>query len=249
MATGALGLDSEPARQSRLANVANWLGIAALISPLAAFAMSFAGREACGWSRRLFLVALSASLSAVLLGLLARFRISRNPHLLGVKKAVGGYWDGLGGLLLCVLLVLISPASGNDACGGVNQRIIANDASAVRSMQVINTSCVSYAMAYPHAGFPRSLGQLGLAPSGETGGPEHAGMIDNVLASGGKSGYVFTYSPGAPDAKGRIVTYRISGRSKVFGTTGSRNYSTDQDGVIRATKEDRAATAQDPRLQ
>ena len=245
MASGTLSLDSSPHRQSRMANAANWLGIAALIVPVAAFGLSFASYEACGWSSLLFLLTFPLSLVAAGLGFVAWFRISRNPHLHGTEEAGGGWKKGLGGLLLCFLFVILSPASKFPPCG---ERPYRNDASAVGSLRTIHTACVTYASNYPQTGFPRALRQLRMPPSGEKEGPEYAGLIDDVLASGRKSGYDFTYTPGTPDAKGVITTYGVSARQVMFGKGGYRNYFTDQTGVMRATPDDRPATAQDPPL-
>lgn len=245
MAAGTVNLDSPPHRQSRMANAANRLGIAALIVPVAAFGLSFAGYDACGWSLLLFLLALPLSLAAAGLGFVALFRISRIPHLHGTEEATGGWKKGLGGLLLWILLLVLSPASKLPPCG---ERPYRNDPSAVGSLRTLNTACVTYATNNPQAGFPRALRQLGMPPSGEKEGPEYAGLIDNALASGRKSGYDFTYTPGKPDAKGVITTYAASARQVVFGKSGYRNYFTDETGVIRATAEDRDATPQDPPL-
>ena len=63
-----------------------------------------------------------------------------------------------------------------------------------------------------------------------------------------KSGYRFTYWPGPRDVKGQIATYTIAARPLEYGKTGSRSYFTNESAVIRATAEDRDATAQDPPL-
>ena len=39
---------------------------------------------------------------------------------------------------------------------------------------------------------------------------DHCGLIHSVLASGVKSGYSFTYSPGAHDSTGRINTFSFT---------------------------------------
>src|SRR3954463_14861343 len=69
----------------------------------------------------------------------------------------------------------------------LRSRIAANEASAVGSIRTINTSEVTYASTYPNQGFAL-LADLGGAGGSSTG----AGLIDSVLASGTKSGYVFS---------------------------------------------------------
>lgn len=82
-------------------------------------------------------------------------------------------------------------------------------------------------------GFPSSLEALG----------------DRVRAAAQKaqSGrYTLQYTPGKPDADGRIKSYALIARSGNFGYL---NFYTDESGVFRVTAEDRAATVQDPPLK
>ena len=73
-----------------------------------------------------------------------------------------------------------------------------------------------------------------------------AGLIDSVLASGVKSGYKITYTPGPKDAARQIKTYTIIARPLEYGKTGKNSYFTDESVVIHQTSEDRPATAKDP---
>ncbi|MGA8144792.1 MAG: hypothetical protein WB987_12960 [Candidatus Acidiferrales bacterium] len=54
--------------------------------------------------------------------------------------------------------------------------------------------------------------------------------------------YTLQYTPGKPDADGRVKSYILVARP---GNFGFRSYYTDESGVVRATNEDRAATVQD----
>lgn len=56
-------------------------------------------------------------------------------------------------------------------------------------------------------------------------------------------GYQFQYVPGPVGADGLVHTYGLGARA---GNFGFRNLYTDETGVLRATRENRAATAQDP---
>lgn len=120
---------------------------------------------------------------------------------------------------------------------------MANSASAVGCMRTINTSEVTYASTYPEVGFAHlaALGGVGGSTSG-------AGLIDEVLAGGEKSGYRFAIKLGPPDAKGVITTYAVTARP-VEHACDQRSFFSDQTGIIRQTSQDRAATAQDPPLQ
>jgi hypothetical protein len=55
--------------------------------------------------------------------------------------------------------------------------------------------------------------------------------------------YTLDYSPGKPDATGRIGSYALTARAEKFGYL---NFYTDESGIFRATAEGRAATVQDP---
>ncbi len=105
----------------------------------------------------------------------------------------------------------------------------------------INTAQVEYARAHPDKGFASSLAELG---------PESgAALIDSVLASGRKSGYVFVLTAASPDSHGRITHYTVIARPQRYGKEGKHSFLMDESGVQHFTTEDRAPTAQDPALQ
>lgn len=95
---------------------------------------------------------------------------------------------------------------------------------------------------------------LGLIPAAGGKKPDcnSADLIDGVLASGQKNGYVFQFTPGPavknprPGCPPGLESYAVTARPGKYEITGSRNYFTDETGVIRSTDEDRPATAQDP---
>ena len=62
----------------------------------------------------------------------------------------------------------------------------------------------------------------------QTGGE---GTIDNNLASGRKSGYSFTYTPGEK-VNGAIRSYTITAVPDQVGTTGQRRFYSDEAGEI-----------------
>lgn len=57
--------------------------------------------------------------------------------------------------------------------------------------------------------------------------------------------YTLQYTPGNPESSGSIKTYALTARA---GNYGYLNFFTDETGVIRATRENRTATAADPRI-
>ncbi len=141
-------------------------------------------------------------------------------------------------VIFVLLLILMAPNL-------LKSRLVAkHQASAGGNLRTINTAESTYADTYK-AGFSPSLAALGPPPGDAQPSASAAGLIDPVLASGVKTGYRFTYTPGPPDMTGHIKTYAVVARPVVYGTTGSMSYFTDQSGVIRMTGEDRPATGKD----
>ena len=143
-------------------------------------------------------------------------------------------------LLIVVAIILIIAAI--SVPNLLRSRMAANEASAVGSLRAINTACVAYLTTF--GGFPTALSNLG------TSGPAtstSADLIDNVLAGGTKTGYIFTYTPGAP-AAGMIPVYTLTAAPLVPNQTGQRYFFTDQSGVIRFNTS-AAASASDAPLQ
>ena len=142
-------------------------------------------------------------------------------------------------LLIVVAIILIIAAIAIPNL--LRSRIAANEASAVGSIRTINTSEVTYASTYPNVGF------ADLASLGGTGGSSAgAGLIDSVLASGTKSGYVFAI-PAASLTGTPVTTYAVNGDPQ-NSQTGQRHFYSDQSGVIRFNVST-AATATDNPLQ
>jgi prepilin-type N-terminal cleavage/methylation domain-containing protein len=140
-------------------------------------------------------------------------------------------------LLIVVAIILIIAAIAIPNL--LRSRIAANEASAVGSIRTINTSEVTYASTYPNVGFA-DLTQLGGAGGSATG----AGLLDAVLASAVKSGYVFAVatSGGTP-----ATIYTVTGDPQ-NSQTGQRHFFSDQSGVIRYNVS-QAASATDSPLQ
>jgi len=61
----------------------------------------------------------------------------------------------------------------------------------------------------------------------------NAGLIDQALAAGLKSGYVFALTPGTTDSQGTLLTYSLTADPQIPGSSGVRHFYTDQTSVIR----------------
>jgi len=145
--------------------------------------------------------------------------LSREPEV----KAARGF--SLIELLIVVAIILIIAAI--SVPNLLRSRMAANEASAVGSMRTVNTACIAYSTTF--GGFPSSLSNLGTSGAASS---TSADLIDNVLASGTKTGYTFTYTPGAA-AGGIIPVYTLTASPVVAGQTGQRYFFTDQSAVIR----------------
>lgn len=123
-----------------------------------------------------------------------------------------------------------------------------NEAITVGNLRAINAAEVGYARVY-NSSYSPTLDALGPKPKGSQPTAAAADLIDGILSSGKKSGYTFTYLPGALAQSGRVSAYKISARPIEFGKTGIRSFFADESGSIRFTPEDRAATSKDPPIE
>lgn len=166
------------------------------------------------------------------------------------KKSARSQGFSLIELLIVVAIILIIAAIAIPDL--MKSRQAANQASAVGSLRTINTAEVTYASTY-NTGYSRSLDLLGPGP---VTGPSAAGLIDNVLASGSKSGYSFHYvscpsPPGADSgsmANGSctiVITYQAVGNPNGGVGTGIFYY-TDASGVIRQNTSTNASPSDPP---
>lgn len=114
----------------------------------------------------------------------------------------------------------------------MRSKIAANQASAVASCRVIDSSEATYRSTYSQ-GYSSSLAALGPPPAGTPEGPSNANLIDATLASGVKSGYSLTYTPANPDASGHYLAFTINANPILVGNTGNTYYYSDQTYVIR----------------
>jgi len=146
-------------------------------------------------------------------------------------------------LLIVVAIILIIAAIAIPNL--LRSRIAANQASAVGSLRTLNTAEITYSSTY-NVGFTYAMSYL-MPPATAGANPTStaAGLIDSVLATGSKSGYSFTYTPGASDSTGRINTYFFTA-VPITNSTGTNYYYTDQSGVIRQNSTTTAQSTDSP---
>jgi len=189
-----------------------------------------------------FFIVFPASVLAVVLGHLSRSEIRRSAgRLKGNGIALAGLILGYFGVAIIPLLIIAAIAIPNL----LRSRMASGQASAAGALRTINTAAITYASTYD-TGYPSSLAVLAPPEAGKEPSDQAAGLIDEVLASGTKSGYMFIYTPGEKDSDGRIVTYTIHASPITPGTTGTNYYFTDQSGVIRQDSNNQASEASSP---
>jgi type IV pilus assembly protein PilA len=124
-------------------------------------------------------------------------------------------------------------------------RMSANEASAVQSIRTIQSAETAYATTYPSVGFSTSLTDLaGASNSACSASSTQACLIDSILASGTKSGYIFTWSG---DGLTPSVSYNINADPYLRGSSGRRSFFSNYPGVIRYNNA-AAATMTDPTI-
>jgi hypothetical protein len=148
----------------------------------------------------------------------------------------------------CWLAISLLPLGRTGAAQkGSNWDASDDQKTAVGCIRSINTAEIYYAKEYKK-GWSPTLAALGVPPEGGKPSAAAAGLLDNSLTGGKKANHIFTYTPGMPDADGKISTYTLSVRP-VKWHPGLWNFFDDDSGKIRVTKENRAATVSDPPLQ
>ena len=102
---------------------------------------------------------------------------------------------------------------------------------------VCSTAEATYSSGCPNVGFSATIDELNTGAICASG----TGMIDNLLATGNKSGYAFTYAAATNGAPVNTA-YTITAVPQKVGVTGQRGFFSDQTGVIRYTLDGSAPT-------
>ena len=172
----------------------------------------------------LFSLCLPAAIAAVILGHVSLSEIKKSAgRLKGDGLAIAGLVLGYMGVAFIPFILIVAAIAIPNL---LRARGAANEAAAVSSIRAIVSAESTYASRFPSIGYTCDLAQLG----GSGGGSNGAGLIDNFLASGTKSGYrvVLTNCEGSPSAHFGVFAYPV--KPKV---TGTRSFCADDSGVIR----------------
>ena len=143
-------------------------------------------------------------------------------------------------LLIVVAIILIIAAIAIPNL--LRARMAANEAGAAAGVRTLNTAEISYQAANPTVGFVAVLSTLG---PGSPCGATTACLIDTVLASGTKSGFTYSITVGAQTPP---ASYLAKGNAAST-STGTRNFCSAEDAVVRAVPQASACVATSPALQ
>jgi type IV pilus assembly protein PilA len=111
-----------------------------------------------------------------------------------------------------------------------------DERTAILSIRVIQQAEMVYASTYPAIGFACALAELGGDPRAGAASPAAAQLIQTDLASGFKSGYIFSIT--CTDKVTRNGIYRfnkfaVTAVPQLVGKTGTRGFCGDQFGSIQ----------------
>ncbi len=137
-------------------------------------------------------------------------------------------------LLIVVAIILIIAAIAIPNL--LRSRIAANDSAAASTIRTLNTSEVTYSTTYVAAGYAPTLAILGPGTTDcTTPTSANACLVDNVLGCSGtkcpKGGYNYFLTSTGTAAP--FADYTASASPLGMGATGSRNYCSNPDAVVR----------------
>jgi type IV pilus assembly protein PilA len=144
-------------------------------------------------------------------------------------------------IVVAVILIIAAIAIPNF----IRSKMRANEATAVENLRTITTANVVYSTTYS-IGFSPTLTALAGNPTFPD--KTQAGLIDTVLASGIRTGYIYTYSVVSMDALGDVTDYCVNADPIIAGSSGDRHFYSDQSAIIRQNQTGPAGP-NDPALQ
>ena len=137
-------------------------------------------------------------------------------------------------LLIVMAIIAILMLIAIPTVGSLKKK--ADETSAVQSVHTIMNAQNMYATDYPAIGYACSLGALGGDPKAGAPSATAAQLIQPDLASGVKSGYVFSISncnKVSTNGTDRVTGYQVTAVPLTVGQTGDRGYCADQFGTVK----------------
>ena len=137
-------------------------------------------------------------------------------------------------LLIVIAIILILMLMAIPTIGSLKKK--ANETSAINSIQVINKAEIQYESSFPTNGYACVLQALGGDPAAGAPSATSAQILQQDLASGYKSGYIFTIANCTKvtvNGQDRFTGYTVTAVPETVGKTGDRGYCSDQFGTIK----------------
>jgi type IV pilus assembly protein PilA len=169
-----------------------------------------------------------AAITAVILGHMSRSEIRKsNGRLKGDGMALAGLILGYVGIAAIPLILIIAALAVPNL---LRARMAANEASAISTVRTIDVAEITYASTYGDIGYTCDLASLGGTADQGPPAPEHAGLIDDSIASGSKNGYKFEVKNCTAGSSGsfHVVAYPMN-----YNQSGVRAFCSDESGVIK----------------
>lgn len=137
-------------------------------------------------------------------------------------------------LLIVIAIILILMLMAIPTIGSLKKK--ANETSAINSVQVINKAEIQYESSFPTNGYACSLTALGGDPAAGAPSATSSQILQPDLASGYKSGYIFTIGNCTKvtiNGQDRYTGYTVTAVPETVGKTGDRGFCSDQFGEIK----------------
>jgi len=131
--------------------------------------------------------------------------------------------------IITVLMLIAIPSY-------LNYVRLANETSAVKSIQTISQAQTQFSMQYPVSGYSCTLTALGGDPHSGPPSATNAEILPPDLTSGIKSGYQFTISncvKNSNNGNDRVTGFTITAQPITVGKTGNRTFCSDESGLIK----------------
>jgi hypothetical protein len=138
-----------------------------------------------------------------------------------------------------IMLALRVPLGDSEYLHGLQKsQAEASESSAVAVLRTLNTAEISYAASFSEKGFTCKLAELGGSSMDGEPTPQRATLIDDVLASGRRGGYVFSISGCDVSPVSKYQTTAVPADKEL----GARAFCSDESGVIRYATDGKATT-------
>jgi type IV pilus assembly protein PilA len=137
-------------------------------------------------------------------------------------------------LLIVIAIILILMLMAIPTIGSLKKK--ANETSALNSVQTINKAQIQYESTFPTNGYACQLQSLGGDPAAGAPSATSAQILQQDLASGYKSGYVFAVTNCTKvtvNGQDRYTGYTVTAVPETVGKTGDRGFCSDQFGTIK----------------